>query len=88
MLPAAVGEGPAAPVHFSVGFRGRGDWWRIRKALRRLPGVEDLTVAALSARGADISLRYPGGAERLALALAPLGLQLSRVRNGWQLIAN
>ncbi len=86
--PAAVGEGPVAPVHFSVGFRGRGDWWRIRKALRRLPGVEDLTVAALSARGADISLRYPGGAERLALALAPLGLQLSRVGNGWQLIAN
>ena len=86
--PVSAGVGPSIQVNFSVGFRGRGDWWRIRKALTRLPGVENMTVGALSARGAEISLNYPGGAEQLALALAPLGLQLTQVGNGWQLLAN
>ena len=40
------------------------------------PGVEELEVAGLSARGARVTLRYAEGAERLGDALAEQGLSL------------
>ena len=52
------------------------EWQDISRKLGATPGVEELEVAGLSARGARVTLRYAEGAERLADALAQQGLSL------------
>ena len=52
------------------------EWNEMRRQLLEMPGVEDLRIEAQSARSADISLRYPGGAEELASVLYRRGLAL------------
>ena len=42
------------------------------------PGVEELDVAGLSARGARVTLRYAGGAQQLADELARQGLEFAQ----------
>ena len=56
-----------------------GEWQDISRKLSATPGVEELEVAGLSARGARVTLRYADGAERLAEALAQQGLSLRNV---------
>ena len=51
------------------------------------PGVEELEVAGLSARGARVTLRYAEGVERLAEALAQQGLSLANAGGNWVLKA-
>src|SRR5262249_32084686 len=62
------GQGTAGPsatdLLISVEFRGMGEWQDISRKLGATPGVEELDVAGLSARGARVTLRYAGGAER------------------------
>ena len=57
----------------AVEFRGMSEWQDISRKLAATPGVEELEVAGLSARGARVTLRYAEGAERLADALARAG---------------
>ncbi len=52
------------------------EWQDISRKLQATPGVEELEVAGLSARGARVTLRYAEGAERLGDALAEQGLSL------------
>ena len=47
------------------------------------PGIEELEVAGLSARGARVTLRYSGGTERLTNALAGQGLALRNADGNW-----
>jgi hypothetical protein len=47
-----------------------------------MPGVVDLRIDAQSARGAKLSLRYPGGPEELASALYSRGLTLKNAGGG------
>ena len=56
------------------------EWQDISRKLSATPGVEELDVAGLSARGARVTLRYAGGAERLAEELARQGLSLRNAR--------
>ncbi len=44
----------------AVEFRGMGEWQDISRQLGATPGVEELEVAGLSARGARVTLRYAG----------------------------
>lgn len=79
--PAGSGGGGAASAGGSdmliaVEFQGMSEWQDISRRLASLPGVEELEVAGLSARGARVTLRYAEGAERLADALAEQGLSL------------
>ena len=60
---AVAAAGPA-DLLISVQFRGMGEWQDISRQLPATPGIEDLDVAGLSARGARVTLRYAGGAER------------------------
>jgi len=69
----------------AVEFRGMTEWQDISRKLSAIPGVEDLDVAGLSARGARVTLRYAEGAERLADALAEQGLILRNSGGNWVL---
>jgi hypothetical protein len=69
----------------AVEFQGMGEWQEISRQLAQTQNVNGLEVLGLSARGARVSLSYPGGPQNLALALASRGLILENTRNGWRL---
>ena len=69
----------------AVEFRGMTEWQDISRKLSATPGVEELEVAGLSARGARVTLRYAEGAEQLADALARQGLSLRNAGGNWVL---
>jgi hypothetical protein len=69
----------------AVEFRGMSEWQDISRRLAATPGVEELEVAGLSARGARVTLRFAEGPERLAEALAQQGLALHSVGGAFTL---
>jgi hypothetical protein len=75
----------AVDLLIAVEFRGMTEWQDISRRLSATPGVEELEVAGLSARGARVTLRYAEGAEQLANALARQGLSLRAVGSNWVL---
>jgi len=79
---AAAGD---SDLMIAVEFRGMSEWQDISRKLSATPGVEELEVAGLSARGARVTLRYAEGAERLADALAQQGLSLRNAGGNWVL---
>jgi hypothetical protein len=64
-----------------------GEWQQISQRLSATPGVSNMEVEGLSARGARMSLVYPGGAEALARALSSQGLSVRSGPDGLQLSA-
>lgn len=85
-----AGTAPGGPrgetdLLISVRFRGMGEWQDISRRLGDTPGVEELEVAGLSARGARVTLRYAAGAERLVQELARRGLSLRNDGGTWAL---
>jgi Uncharacterized protein conserved in bacteria (DUF2066) len=82
--PVAAGD---TDLLIAVEFRGMSEWQDISRKLGSTPGVEELEVAGLSARGARVTLRYAEGAERLADALARQGLNLRNADGSWLLKA-
>jgi hypothetical protein len=81
---AAAGD---VDLLIAVEFRGMSEWQDISRRLAATPGVEELEVAGLSARGARVTLRYAEGAERLADALSRQGLSLRNAGGNWVLSA-
>jgi Uncharacterized protein conserved in bacteria (DUF2066) len=71
----------------AVEFRGMSEWQDISRKLGSIPGVEELEVAGLSARGARVTLRFAEGAERLADALSRQGLNMRNADGNWVLKA-
>lgn len=69
----------------SVEFRGMAEWQDISRKLSAMPGVDELDVAGLSARGARVTLRYADGAQRLSEELAQRGLSLRSNGGTWVL---
>jgi Uncharacterized protein conserved in bacteria (DUF2066) len=69
----------------AVEFRGMSEWQDISRRLGAIPGVEELEVAGLSARGARVTLRFADGPERLAEMLAQQGLTLRNAGGIWTL---
>src|SRR5262245_28599628 len=86
-IRAGGGGGASAggDLLIAVEFRGMGEWQEISRKLSAIPGVEELEVAGLSARGARVTLRYAEGAERLAQSLSQQGLGLRNVAGKWVL---
>ena len=70
------GRGGGGVLKLSVSFRGMGEWQQISQRLAATPGVDNLEVEGLSARGARVALSFPGGADELARALSAQGLSL------------
>jgi hypothetical protein len=81
----ATAAAGATDLLISVEFRGMSEWQDISRKLSATPGVEELDVAGLSARGARVTLRYAEGAERLAAQLAQQGLSLRSNGGTWVL---
>lgn len=77
--------GSGEVVQIQAEFSTLGQWNDIRRQLLETPGVEDVQIGTISARSADISLRFPGGAEQLAEALAPQRLTMRNVGGLWAL---
>lgn len=73
---AARSSGNGTQVSMRVQYQSLAEWSQMRQQLLNLPGVEDIRIEAESARGADLTLRYPGGASELASALYGSGLAL------------
>lgn len=82
---AAPGGGRATDLLISVEFRGMGEWQDISRKLSATPGVEELDVAGLSARGARVTLRFADGVERLVAELGQQGLSLRNSGGTWVL---
>ncbi|MGE0767877.1 MAG: DUF2066 domain-containing protein [Hyphomicrobiaceae bacterium] len=75
----------ASPLTIAVMFQGMAEWQEISRELTHVPHVADIEVLGLSARGARVSLNYPGGAQNLAMALAERGLNLESTQEGLRL---
>ena len=86
-VAAAASRPGDTDLLIAVEFRGMSEWQDISRKLGSTPGVEELEVAGLSARGARVTLRYAEGAERLADALAQQGLSLRNADGNWVLKA-
>jgi hypothetical protein len=90
--PAAPSWSAAAPasssgeaVAFVAEFNSLAQWNDIRTQLLDTPGVDDLNISTMSARSADVALRFPGGAHGLANAVGGRGLSLLNSGAGWVL---
>ncbi|HEU4379466.1 MAG TPA: DUF2066 domain-containing protein [Hyphomicrobiaceae bacterium] len=83
----AFSAGNATDLLISVEFRGMSEWQDISRKLASTPGIDQLEVAGLSARGARVTLRYAGGTERLTDALAEQGLALRNAGGNWIIAA-
>jgi hypothetical protein len=72
----ALSEGPSnlESVALTVQFTGLKQWQDMRGRLQRIPGLQNLDVKSLQARGATISVEFAGGASRLAQAAQSQGL--------------
>jgi hypothetical protein len=74
-------------VSLTAQFSGLKAWQVMRARLQKVPGIQSVDVKALNARGASISVDFPGGAERLAQAARSQGLALEQGVGGWILVA-
>lgn len=81
----APSSGGGSDLLIAVEFRGMSEWQDISRKLAATPGVDQLEVAGLSARGARVTLRYADGAERLAEELQQKGLALRNAGGSWVL---
>ncbi len=79
----AVAQGQ--DVDIEVVFDSQDQWNDIRGRVLDLQGVDDVRVGTISARNAQMGLKYPGGGAALAGQLAQQGLTLSQASGQWQL---
>lgn len=77
--------GRGAPVRILVEFASIREWNEMRGHLLETRDVEDLRIDGVSARSADVTLSYPGGAAELADVMASKGLALKNEAGSWVL---
>ncbi len=79
-------DGPAdlERVELIAEFAGLKAWQAMRARLQKVPGVQSLDIKALNARGANLTIDFPGGVERLEQAAQSQGLAVER--RGSQLV--
>jgi hypothetical protein len=73
---AAPASASGTQIAMRAQYQSLVEWSQMRRQLLDLPGVEDVRIETESARGADLTLRFPGGANELASALYGRGLAL------------
>ncbi len=80
-------DGSGEFVALSVPFSGLSEWISIRKTLASIPGVSNMDVRAITARGAHVTLTYGGDIDRLIAALAQRNLRMTNAGDFWELRA-
>jgi hypothetical protein len=78
-----AGGGSGSEVHLAVEFSSLGEWNDLRSRILDMPGIDDVRIGAVSARSAEVSVRYPGGGLGLASALSRQGLVLTDGGGTW-----
>jgi hypothetical protein len=81
----AATSGNGEQVTLIAEFVNSRQWDQMRSELLDTPGVDALNIQSVSDRDANVSLSFPGGAGRLANALAVRGLSLVNTQSGWVL---
>ena len=66
--PGDATFGETAALKLAVEFRNMGEWQKISRQLSETADISELEVEGLSARGARVSLRYPGGGQTFSTA--------------------
>ncbi len=84
---ALAGPADLETVSLVAQFSGLKAWQAMRSRLQKVPGVQNVDIKALNARGANLSVDFPGGAERLAQAAQSQGLGLEQQGGAWVLVA-
>lgn len=89
----AVGGGvsgaqPMQPVQLTVEFRSLQEWQQIRQQIAETPGIDDVQVAGLSGRSAEVAVRFPGGGSQLADSLVSQGLDVRENGGIWLVRGN
>lgn len=84
-VSTAAGLLPVMPVRLTARFSTLGEWQDIKSKLEDVQGIEGLEIGTLSARGAEVFLKFPGGAPALRSAVAQDGLVLSDAGGVWTL---
>jgi hypothetical protein len=74
---------PGKVVELEVEFASLSEWNDIRRQIVDMPGVDDVQIGAVSARSAEVSLRFPGGEQPLADAFARQGLLMRNDGGIW-----
>jgi len=69
-------SGPAQMVVLDVEYGSPREWYDLQSRLQAVPGIEGFRTESVSARNAQVVLRYPGGGTTLARTLAPEGLSV------------
>ncbi len=85
-VTATSGPAEVQTVALIAQFSGLKAWQEMRVRLQKVPGLQGLDVKALNARGANITVDFPGGAERLAQAAQSQGLALEQRGPDWLLV--
>ncbi len=75
--------GGASPVQITVEYSGLKEWQTIRNKLQKIPGIGNWDLRSVNPRSAQVSLDFPGGAERLVTFALQQGLSMDQDSNGW-----
>jgi hypothetical protein len=73
------------PVSLVVEFNSSNQWNEMRAQLLDTPGVDNVSITALTAYNANVALSYPGGVNALANALGGRGVSLVNIGGSWVL---
>lgn len=79
------GGGGGSEVRMAVEFASLGEWDDLRRVILDTPGIDDVRIESVSETTAEVSVRYPGGGDRLASTLSRQGLVLSGGGGYWTL---
>jgi len=83
---ALTGSADLETIALTAQFSGLKAWQEMRARLQKVPGLQGLDVKTLNARGASVTVDFPGGAERLGQAAQSQGLRLERRGPDWLLV--
>lgn len=75
--------GGLATVELTAQYSGLKEWQSIRQKLQQLPGLQNFEIRGVNPRAAEITLDFPGGAERLASMAAGQGLAFEDAGGRW-----
>jgi hypothetical protein len=81
------GSAEVETVALTAQFSGLKAWQAMRQRLQQVPGLQSLDVKGLNARGANISVDFPGGISRLAQAAGSQGLAVEDRGGVWVIFA-
>lgn len=79
---------PRKTLKVTAFYKSLSEWHHIQKTLEKLPGIQKVTLLAISSQQADMNLIYGGDIEKLKPYFLQQDLVLSPEQEGWILSSN